>query len=68
MKLKVIVWMDELGFYLSFNSISVVSEGWKDEHERLCAMKRLFRLLRDWNPSPRDPKFGVLSARSLLLY
>ena len=33
--------MDELGFYVSFNSISVISEGWKGEHERLCAMKRL---------------------------
>ena len=30
--------MDELGFYVSFNSIS---EGWKGEHERLCAKKRL---------------------------
>ena len=33
--------MDELGIYVSFNSILVVSEGWKGEHERLCAMKRL---------------------------
>ena len=28
--------------YVSFNSISVILEGWKDEHERLySAMKRL---------------------------
>ena len=33
--------MDELGFYVSFNSISVISEGWKGEHERLCAMRLL---------------------------
>ena len=33
--------MDESGFYVSFNSISVISEGYKGEHERLCAMKRL---------------------------
>ena len=48
-KLKVIVtgtilrdadgWM--LGFYISFNIISVISEGWKGKHERLCAMKFL---------------------------
>ena len=31
--------MEELGFYVSFNSISVISEGWKGEHERLYAMK-----------------------------
>ena len=31
----------ELGFYVSFNNISVISEGWKGEHERLCALKRL---------------------------
>ena len=33
-------WMDELGFYVPFNSISVISRRWKGEHERLCAMKR----------------------------
>ena len=32
--------MDELGFYVSFNSISVISEGWNGEHKKLCAMKR----------------------------
>ena len=30
--------MDELGFYVSFNSIAVISDGWKGEHEMLCAM------------------------------
>ena len=33
--------MEELGFNVSFNSISVISEGRKGEHERLCAVKRL---------------------------
>ena len=32
-------WMDELGFYIPFNSSSVISRQWKGEHERLCAMK-----------------------------
>ena len=33
--------MDELGFYVHFNSISVISRQWNGEHERLCATKRL---------------------------
>ena len=32
--------MHELGFYVPFNSISVILGQWKGEHERLCAMKR----------------------------
>ena len=32
--------MDELGFYVPFNSISVILGRWKGEHEMLCAMKR----------------------------
>ena len=32
--------MDELGFYVPFNSISVILGQWKGEHERLCEMKR----------------------------
>ena len=31
-------WMS-LGFYVPYNSISVISGRWKGEHERLCAMK-----------------------------
>ena len=63
--------MNELGFSVSFNSISVISEGWTGEQQRLCAMKRLLgseRISRDSNPGPRDPKLGALTARSLLLY
>ena len=33
-------WTDELGFYVPFNSISVISERWKGDYERLCAIKR----------------------------
>ena len=36
--------MDELGFYLPFKSISVLSGRWKGEHEGLCAMKRCLGL------------------------
>ena len=32
-------WMDELVFYVPFNSISVILGKWKGEYERLCAMK-----------------------------
>ena len=32
-------WMEELQLYVHFNSISVISGRWKDDHERLCAMK-----------------------------
>ena len=31
-------WMDDLRFYILFNSISVTSGGWVDNNERLCAM------------------------------
>ena len=31
--------MDGLGFYMLFNSISVILGQWKGEHEGLCAMK-----------------------------
>ena len=33
-------WMDDLGVYVLFSRISVISGPWKGEHERLCAMKR----------------------------
>ena len=52
--------MDELGFYVTFNNISVMSGRWKGEHERFCAMKRSLgleetRLQRDSNPRPCCP-------------
>ena len=52
-------WMDDLGFYILFNSISVISGRWDDDNERLCAMEpRLwlgrFRLERGSNPIVGD--------------
>ena len=35
-------WMSK-GFCIPFNSISVISRRWKDEYERLFAMKRSLR-------------------------
>ena len=31
-------WMDDLRFYVLFNTISVISEGWVDDYERLCTV------------------------------
>ena len=47
-------------------SISVISEGWKGEHEKLCALKRLLGSERippaaGFKPGARDQKLGVLS-------
>ena len=32
-------WMDDLQFYILFNSISVISGRWEVGNERLCAME-----------------------------
>ena len=52
-------WMDDLRFYVLFNSISVISGRWADDNERLCAMEprlrlRRFRLERGSNSGPLD--------------
>ena len=39
-------WMDDLRFYVLFNSISVISGRWADDNERLCAMEHRLRLKR----------------------
>ena len=39
-------WMDDLRFYVLFNSISVISGRWADDNERLCAMEPRLRLKR----------------------
>ena len=39
------------GFYVPFNSISVISGRWKGEHERLCAMKHRLDSGRIWPPA-----------------
>ena len=52
-------WMDELRFYILFNSISVISGLRGDDNGRLCAMEpglrlRRFGLERAWNM--RNPR------------
>ena len=52
-------WLDSLGLYVLFNSISVISRWWKGEHEGLCAMKGHLdseRTLWVSNQRPHDPK------------
>ena len=39
-------WMDDLRFYVLFNSISVISGQCSDDNERLCAMELRLRLRR----------------------
>ena len=56
--------MDDLRFYILFNSISVISGRWVDNNERLCAMEpglrlRRFRLKRGLN-------LGLLDHRPVL--
>ena len=55
--------MDELRFYVSFNSISVISGRRKGEHEQTSAalVRKESRLQWDANPRTRDPKSGTLT-------
>ena len=39
-------WMDDLRFYVLFNSVSVISGRWEVDNERLCAMELRLRLRR----------------------
>ena len=39
-------WMDDLRFYILFNSFSVISGRCSDDNERLCAMELRLRLRR----------------------
>ena len=58
---------DGLMFYVPFNIISVTVRWWKDDNERLCAMKLC--VVTSWiptfqpdvSPRPGDPKPGVLT-------
>ena len=55
------LWMDELEFYVPFNNISVISGWWKDEHERLCVVKRRLGLEKNLASSgirTREPVVG----------
>ena len=40
------VWMNDLSFYVLFNSSSVISGRWADDNESLCAMEPRLRLRR----------------------
>ena len=39
--------MDDLRFYVLFNSISVISGRWVDDNERLCANGASFTVYRE---------------------
>ena len=39
-------WMNDLGFYVLFNSISVITGQWADDNEWLCAMESYLRSTR----------------------
>ena len=52
-------WMDNLRFYILFNSISVISGGCANNNERLCAMEhrlglRRFRVEQGSTSGPLD--------------
>ena len=47
---------DELGFYVPFNSISVILGRREGEHERLCAMKRRLASDRISPPAGFEPE------------
>ena len=49
-------WIDELGFYVPFNSISVILRRWKGEHERLWVMKRRLGSERISPPAGFEPE------------
>ena len=57
--------MDELGFYIPFNSSSVIAEQWKGEYEGLCAMKHCLgseRISPSAEFQPESPSFKARSA------
>ena len=39
-------WMDDLQFYILFNTVTVISGRWDNDYERLCAMELRLRLGR----------------------
>ena len=46
-------WMDNMRFYIIFNSISVISGRWANDNERQCAMEHRLRLRRFRIPARR---------------
>ena len=39
-------WIDNLGFYLFFNSISVISGRWEGDNKKQCAIEYLLQIKR----------------------
>ena len=46
MRIQMGGWMDDLRFYVPFNSISVISGRWADDNGRLHAMEPRLQLIR----------------------
>ena len=54
--------MDDLRFYILFNSISVITGQWEDDNERMCAMEPRLRLRRfglEWGSNPDRRSVGA---------
>ena len=58
---SLIGWMDDLRFYVLFNSVSVISRQRTDDNERLYAMEPRLRL----NRSPPQAGIEAGTARSV---
>ena len=43
-------WMADLGFYILFNSISVMLGRYEDDNEKLCAMEPNFKVRKELFP------------------
>ena len=48
-------WMDDLKFYCPFSGISVMLSQWKDDNERLYALKPCLRLEKNLPPVSIEP-------------
>ena len=65
-------WMDDLWFYILFNSISVILGWWEGDNEKLCAMEPCFGTTRSAGCFVLDWKyneiFRFLQLKMLLQY
>ena len=52
-------WMDDLRFYVLFNSISVITGQWEVDNERLCAMELRLRWRRFLPVAKISPLAGI---------
>ena len=60
MKILMDGWMDGLGLYVLFNSISVILGEWKGEHKGLCTMNRHLGSEKISPPAGLEPKTPVI--------